>query len=67
MYSAKLNTCGCAGYRDAYRKKGRMAVAPHDQVRESTFDNVKVAELEAWLRRTGGAPRDVALWQKVRS
>jgi len=44
-----------------------MAVAPHDQVRESTFDNVKVAELEAWLRRTGGAPRDVALWQKVRS
>lgn len=32
---------------------------------ESTFYNVKVAELEAWLRRSGGAPRDVAIRQKA--
>ena len=37
------------------------------EVYESTFYNVKVAELEAWLRRTGGSPRDVALRPNVRS
>jgi hypothetical protein len=29
--------------------------------------NIKVAELEDWLKRTGGRPREVALRQKVRS
>jgi len=33
----------------------------------STFYRVKVAELEQWLTRSGGKPRDVALRQKVRS
>jgi hypothetical protein len=28
------------------------------KVRESTFYNVKVAELEAWLKRSGGKPYD---------
>lgn len=37
------------------------------EVCESTFYNVKVAELEAWLQRTGGAPRDIIPRQKVRS
>lgn len=36
------------------------------EVCESTFYNVKVAELEAWLKRTGGAPTDVAMRQRVR-
>ena len=37
------------------------------EVCQSTFYNVKVAELEAWLKRSGGAPRDVAMRQKVRT
>jgi hypothetical protein len=37
------------------------------EVCESTFYHVKVAELEAWLRRSGGTPRDVAMRQRVRS
>lgn len=37
------------------------------EVCESTFYNVKVTELEAWLKRTGGAPRDIIARQKVRS
>jgi len=37
------------------------------EVCESTIYNLKVAELEAWLKRTGGAPRDVAMRQKVRA
>jgi len=37
------------------------------EVCESTFYNVRVAELEAWLKRSGGAPRDVAMRQRVRS
>jgi hypothetical protein len=49
--------------REASLDAGTLRV----EVRESTFYNVKVAELEAWLKRTGGAPRDVALRQKVRS
>jgi hypothetical protein len=35
------------------------------EVCESTFYNVKVAELEAWLKRTGGAPRDIIARQKA--
>jgi hypothetical protein len=31
------------------------------EVCESTFYNVKVRELEAWLKRSGGTPRDVAI------
>jgi hypothetical protein len=37
------------------------------EVCESTFYNLKAAELEAWLRRNGGAPRDVVARQRVRS
>ena len=37
------------------------------EVCDSTFYNVSVAELEAWLKRTGGAPRDVVTKQKVRT
>ena len=37
------------------------------EVCESTFYNIKVSELEDWLKRTGGKPNEVALRQKVRS
>jgi hypothetical protein len=37
------------------------------EVCESTFYNIKVADLEDWLRRTGGKPSEVALRQKLRS
>jgi hypothetical protein len=37
------------------------------EVCEPPSYNVKVAELEAWLKRSGGAPRDVMMRQKVRS
>lgn len=37
------------------------------EVCDSTFYNVRVAELEAWLKRPGGAPRDVAMKHKVRT
>jgi hypothetical protein len=37
------------------------------EVCDSTFYNVRVADLEAWLKRSGGAPRDVATKQKVRT
>ncbi len=37
------------------------------EVCDSTFYNVRVAELEAWLKRSGGAPRDVAVRQKLRT
>lgn len=36
------------------------------EVCDSTFYKVKVADLEAWLKRSGGAPRDVAMRQRVR-
>ena len=36
------------------------------EVRDSTFYNVRVPDLEAWLKRGGGAPRDVAMRNKVR-
>jgi hypothetical protein len=49
--------------REASLDAGALRV----EVRESTFYNVKVAELEAWLKRTGGAPRDIIARQKVRS
>ncbi len=37
------------------------------EVCESTFYNIKVSELEDWLKRTGGKPSEVAMRQKVRS
>jgi predicted Rdx family selenoprotein len=37
------------------------------EVRDSTFYSVRVSDLEAWLRRSGGAPRDIAMKQKVRA
>jgi hypothetical protein len=49
--------------REASLDTGTLRV----EVRESTFYNVKVAELEAWLKRTGGKPYEVSLRQKVRS
>jgi hypothetical protein len=49
--------------REASLDAGTLRV----EVCESTFYNVKVSELEAWLKRTGGAPRDVAMRQRVRS
>jgi len=49
--------------REASLDTGTLRV----EVCESTFYNVKVAELEAWLNRTGGAPRDIIARQKVRS
>jgi hypothetical protein len=49
--------------REASLDAGTLRV----EVCESTFYNVKVAELEAWLKRTGGTPRDIIARQKVRS
>ena len=37
------------------------------EVCESTFYNVKVAELEVWLKRSGGAPRDVAMRRGIQA
>jgi hypothetical protein len=37
------------------------------EVCESTFYNLKVSELEDWLKRTGGKPNEVALRHKVRT
>ena len=49
--------------REASLDTGTLRV----EVCESTFYNVKVAELEDWLKRTGGKPSEVALRHKVRS
>ena len=49
--------------REASLDKGTLRV----EVCESTFYNVKVAELEDWLKRTVGKPSEVALRQKMRS
>jgi hypothetical protein len=49
--------------REASLDAGTLRV----EVCESTFYNVKVAELEAWLKRTGGAPRDVAMRRNVQN
>jgi hypothetical protein len=49
--------------REASLDTGTLRV----EVCESTFYNIKVAELEAWLKRTGGKPSEVALRQKVRN
>jgi hypothetical protein len=43
----------CDWSREASLDTGTLRV----EARESSFYNVKVAELEAWLKRTGGAPR----------
>jgi hypothetical protein len=37
------------------------------EVCESTFYNIKVSELEDWLKRTGGKPNEVTLRHKIRS
>ena len=37
------------------------------EVCESMFYNIKVAELEDWLKRSGGKPSEVALRQKLRT
>jgi len=49
--------------REASLDAGTLRV----EVCESTFYNVRVAELEMWLKRSGGAPRDVAMRQRLRS
>jgi hypothetical protein len=49
--------------REASLDTGTLRV----EVCESTFYKVKVAELEAWLKRTGGAPRDIIARQNLRS
>ncbi len=49
--------------REASLDAGTLRV----EVCESTFYNVRVVELEAWLKRSGGAPRDVAMRQRIRS
>lgn len=49
--------------REASLDTGMLRV----EVCESTFYNIKVAELEDWLKRTGGKPNEVALRQKLRS
>lgn len=58
-----INTYRPTKQREASLDAGTLRA----EVCESTFYNVKVEELEAWLKRTGGAPRDVAMRQKVRS
>ena len=47
--------------REASLDAGTLRV----EVCESTFYNVKVPELEAWLKRTGGAPREVFLRRTI--
>ena len=47
--------------REASLDAGTLRV----EVCESTFYNVKVAELEAWLKRTGGAPHDVSMRRNI--
>jgi hypothetical protein len=49
--------------REASLDTGTLRV----EVCESTFYNLKVAELEDWLKRTGGKPSEVAMRQRVRS
>ena len=49
--------------REASLDTGTLRV----EVCESTFYNVRVAELEDWLKRSGGKPSEVAMRQKVRS
>ena len=47
--------------REASLDAGSLRV----EVCESTFYHVKVAELEAWLKRTGGTPRDVSMRRNI--
>src|SRR5437016_14682038 len=49
--------------REASLDAGTLRV----EVCESRFYNIKIAELEDWLKRAGGKPSEVALRQKVRS
>ena len=49
------------GSREASLDAGTLRV----EVCESTFYNVKVAELEAWLKPLGGAPRDITMRRNI--
>jgi hypothetical protein len=37
------------------------------EVCESTFYHVKIVELEAWLKRTGGPPREVSTRREIQT
>jgi hypothetical protein len=59
-----LNQFGRAEWsREASLDTGVLRV----EVCESTFYNVKITELEAWLKRSGGSPRDVFVRQRIKS
>jgi hypothetical protein len=47
--------------REASLDAGTLRV----EVCESSFYRVKVTELEAWLKRTGGAPREVFMRRTI--
>ena len=47
--------------REASLDAGTLRV----EVCESSFYRVKVADLEAWLKRTGGAPREVFMRRTI--
>ena len=49
--------------REASLDAGTLRV----EVCESTFYHVKVAELAAWLKRTGGTPRDVSIRRDIQN
>jgi len=48
--------------REASLDAGALRV----EVCESTFYMLKVAALEAWLKRTGGSPREVTMRQTIK-
>ena len=52
--------------RSEWSRGASFASTLRVEVCESTFYNVKVTELEAWLKRSGGAPLDVAMRQRIR-
>ena len=49
--------------REASLDAGTLRV----EVCESTFYHVKVAELETWLKRTGGVPREIVARQRIKN
>src|SRR5437868_3634440 len=53
----------CDWSREPSFQAGTLEVEVWDQ---PTLHRVKVAELEKWLEREGGKPRDVALREKLR-
>ena len=48
--------------REASLDAGTLRV----EVCESTFYNLRISDLEQWLKRTGGSPRDVMARQRVK-